>query len=150
MGNSLRKWEPFGGAWEFQSDLDRIFDSWTRTRGTRGETELTSWAPAVDISENEESLNICVELPGLKKEEIKVTVDSGMLTISGERKMEKENSKNNYHRIERSYGAFARSFSLPATVDAAQVKAEMNNGVLNLLLPKREEAKPKQIEVAIR
>ena len=102
-----------------------------------------------DISEDENEYVIKAELPELKKEEVKVTVENGVLTISGERKFEKEENKKKYHRVERAYGRFVRSFALPEDADASKVKAEFKDGMLTVHLPKSEKAKPKQIEVKI-
>ena len=107
------------------------------------------WTPTVDISETEAEYAIKAELPEVKKEDVKVTVEDGVLTIQGERKQEKEEKGKKYHRIERSYGRFVRSFTLPDTVDEGKVRAEYADGVLNLHLPKSEKAKPKQIDVKI-
>ena len=102
-----------------------------------------------DISEDEKEYLIKTELPDLKREDVKVTVENGVLTISGERKFEKEEKKRKYHRVERGYGSFARSFTLPDDAEGNMVKAEFKNGVLMVHLPKNEKAKPKQIEVKV-
>lgn len=110
---------------------------------------MTAWAPAVDIAEDENAITIKADLPEVDKKDIHVSVENGMLTIRGERKREKEEKKKNYHRVERSYGSYERSFSLPESVDKGKIGAECKNGVLTLTLPKRAEAKskPAQIEV---
>lgn len=110
---------------------------------------VADWAPTVDISETDAEYAIKAELPEVKKEDVKVTVEDGVLTLQGERKQEKEEKGKKYHRIERSYGRFVRSFTLPDTVDESKVKAEYTDGVLHLHLPKSEKAKPKQIDVKI-
>jgi HSP20 family protein len=110
---------------------------------------VADWTPTVDISESEAEYAIKAELPEVKKEDVKVTVEDGVLTIQGDRKQEKEEKGKKYHRIERSYGRFVRSFTLPDTVDESKVKAEYTDGVLHLHLPKSEKAKPKQIDVKI-
>ena len=110
---------------------------------------VTEWAPLVDISEDDKEYCIRTELPGVKKEEVKVTVENGVLSISGERKYEKEEKNRKYHRIERAYGNFLRSFSLPDDADGSKVSAEFKDGVLNVHLAKDEKAKPKAIEVKV-
>lgn len=111
---------------------------------------LKTWVPACDIYETEHALIVKTELPEVKREDVKVSVEHNVLTISGERKFEEENKQDSYHRIERRYGQFTRSFTLPNTVDPSQISAEFKEGMLNVTLPKRPETKPKQIEVAVK
>jgi len=108
------------------------------------------FAPAVDIAEQENEYVVKVELPGVAKEDVKISVESNTLTIKGEKKQEKEEKNKNFHRVERSYGSFQRSFTLPATVKNDKIDALFNNGILTITMPKSEEAKPKQIEVKVR
>jgi HSP20 family protein len=103
----------------------------------------------VDIAEHDDAYTVKMELPGVNKDEVKITLESNILTIRGEKKQEKETKKENYHRIERSYGSFERSFTLPTSVKSDKIDAAYNNGVLQITLPKVEEAKPKQIEVKV-
>jgi HSP20 family protein len=110
---------------------------------------VADWVPSVDVSETDGEYQIKAEIPDVKKEDVKVTVEDGVLTIQGERKQEKEVTGKKYHRVERSYGSFVRSFTLPDLVDEEKVKAEFKDGVLNLQLPKSEKAKPKAIEVKV-
>jgi HSP20 family protein len=110
---------------------------------------VADWAPSVDVSETEGEYQIKAEIPDVKKEDVKVTLEDGVLTIQGERKQEKEVKGKRYHRVERSYGRFARSFTLPDVIDEEKVKAEFKDGILNLALPKSEKAKPKAIEVTV-
>jgi HSP20 family protein len=110
---------------------------------------VADWTPSVDISETESEYQIKAEIPDVKKEDVKVTVEDGVLTIQGERKQEKEEKGKKFHRIERSYGSFVRTFSLPDVIEEEKVKAEFKDGVLNLHLPKSEKAKPKAIEVKV-
>jgi HSP20 family protein len=110
---------------------------------------VADWVPSVDVSETDGEYQIKAEIPDVKKEDVKVTVEDGVLTIQGERKQEKEEKGKKYHRVECSYGSFVRSFTLPDLVDEGKVKAEFKDGVLNLKLPKSEKAKPKSIEVKI-
>jgi HSP20 family protein len=108
-----------------------------------------TWSPAVDIFETEQEIVLQLEVPGVSKEQVHVEVDNGTLLLRGERKIEKEVKEENYHRVERAYGFFQRSFSLPDTVDPEKVRAELKDGVLELRLGKREQAKPKQIQVSV-
>ena len=105
------------------------------------------WMPPFDVSETEGEIIVKAELPGMKVEDIDITLTDGLLTIKGERKMEKEDKRENYHRIERRFGSFSRSFTLPADVDSAKVEATLKNGILYLILPKHEAAKPKKISI---
>lgn len=107
-----------------------------------------AWVPAVDVYENDDhEFVLKAELPAVKREDIAITYDNGVLTLKGERKSEVETSRDNYHRVERQHGSFMRSFTLPATVDAARIQASYKDGVLTIRVPQREEAKPKQIEI---
>jgi len=110
---------------------------------------LADWVPTADITEDDKEYLIKAELPDLKKEDVKVTVENGVLTISGERKFEKEQKEKKYHRIERAYGRFVRSFALPDDADPGGVKADFKDGVLTVHLPKSERARPTQIEVNV-
>jgi HSP20 family protein len=110
---------------------------------------LTTWTPSCDIYETDNEIVVKAELPEVKKENIKVNLENNLLTIRGERKFEEETKKENYHRVERSYGEFLRSFTLPSFVDPNKIKAEYRDGVLRVSVAKREEAKPKQVEVKI-
>ncbi|HWP41955.1 MAG TPA: Hsp20/alpha crystallin family protein, partial [Blastocatellia bacterium] len=111
---------------------------------------VTGWTPSCDVYETDKEIVIKAELPGVKKEDVKVGIEDGVLSISGERKFEEETKKENYLRVERSYGAFTRSFTLPARVDSTRISAEFKDGLLQVTLPKREEAKPKGIEIKIK
>lgn len=111
---------------------------------------LTTWVPACDIYETAREIMVKAELPGLKKEEVLVSIENNVLTIHGERKFEEEVKRENFHRVERTYGEFLRSFTLPAFIDTTKILAEFKDGLLMITLPKREEAKPKQIEVKIK
>jgi HSP20 family protein len=116
--------------------------------GQAGSEDLSGrWAPAVDIYESPEALFLKAELPDVKREDIHITVENGLLTLSGERKADSEVRQEQYHRVERSYGPFSRSFSLPTSVDGSNASAEYKNGVLTVRLPRREDAKPKRIDI---
>lgn len=131
------------------SSWDNLFDSlFFRFPAVNVETE-NSWLPRVDVHDTEKEVVIDAELPGVDKKDIKVEVKDQTLTLAGERKYEEKTEKDNYHRIERRYGKFSRTFSLPKTIDAGKVKAKYTNGILTLTLPKKEEAKPKEIQVEV-
>jgi HSP20 family protein len=110
---------------------------------------VADWVPSVDVSETNGEYQIKAEIPDVKKEDVKVTLEDGVLTIQGERKQEKEDKGKKYHRVERTYGSFVRSFTLPDLVDEEKVKAEFKDGILKLQLPKSEKARPKAIEVKV-
>jgi len=144
--NALNRFEPFRSTSGLESQVGRIFNElFDRSQ----ESNLTSWAPAVDIFENEHELVVKADLPDVKPEELDIRVENNILTIRGERKFEKKVDEKNYLRVERSYGSFARSFALANTVNSEAIKADYKDGVLTLTIPKREEAKPKQIRVNV-
>jgi HSP20 family protein len=147
--NTLTRWEPVKDLEDLQNHLSRLFGR-APVRRTEGKEQITlpEWAPLADITEDDKEYSIKIELPEVKKEEVKVTVENGVLTISGERRFEKEEKNKKYHRIERAYGSFARSFVLPDDADAENVKAEFKDGMLTVHVSKLAKAKPKQIEVA--
>lgn len=142
---NLDRWEPIRGSYD--SQLNRLFSDFFGR--TSQEQNLTPWAPAVDIFEGEHELVVKADLPDIRPEELDVRVENNILTIRGERKFEKKVDEKNYLRVERSYGSFARSFSLANTVNTDAIKADYKDGVLTLSIPKREEAKPKQIKVSV-
>lgn len=143
-----KTWDPFQELNELQNRLSTLFGR-TALRPANGEEGITvaDWAPVVDISEDANEYLIKAELPGLKREEVKVTVEDGVLSISGERKVEKEEKNKKFHRVERAYGSFVRSFSLPDGSDSTKVNAEFKDGVLNVRLAKSPKAQPKAIEI---
>jgi HSP20 family protein len=150
MANITRR-NPFGELTTLQDRINQLFNQpfgplW-RTGGAEQALTASTFAPAVDIYEDEHNIVLTAEVPGVEEKDLDISLENGVLTISGERKMENEEKQDNFHRIERSYGRFTRSFTLPPTVDENNVKAEFNNGVLKITLAKREEAKPKQIKI---
>src|SRR3954447_12463984 len=149
MQQTLTRWEPLREMEEFQNRLSTLFGRPLRRGNGREEITLPEWTPLADITEDDKEYLIKAELPDLRKEDVKVTVENGVLTISGERKFEKEEKKKKYHRVERAYGRFVRSFTLPDDADANGVKAEFKDGMLTVHLPKNEKANPKQIEVKV-
>lgn len=149
---SVVRWDPFRELEDFNSRLSRFFGTTPAVRaqeGSRDTMTVFDWAPSVDVVETVEEYQIKAELPEVKKEDVKVSVDGGVLRIQGERKREKEEKGRKYHRVERSYGSFLRTFTLPDDVDDAKVRAEFKDGLLNVHLPKSEKAKPKSIEVKV-
>ena len=144
---AIERWYPFGVT--ARRDLNRLFRE--ALSPLMGETELStrSWAPPVDIYETENDIVLKAELPGIDPKDVEVRVEDNTLYLKGERNYEKEVKEQNYHRVERSYGSFARSFSLPNSINADKVKAEYKDGLLTLTMPKREEAKPKTIKIDV-
>lgn len=144
---SVSTWDPFRELGELENYFARPAPG--GNGGAREAMTVAQWAPAVDISEDEKEYLVKAELPELKKEEVKVTVENGELTISGERKFEKEVKNKKFHRVERSYGSFMRSFILPEAVNSEKVAAEFKDGMLTVHLPKDEKAAPKCIDVKV-
>lgn len=131
--------------------LARLFERWGMLPMAFEETvPLTTWTPACDIYETDKEVVLKIEVPGVKKEDVKVSLENTTLTIRGERKFEEEVKKENYHRVERNYGEFLRTFTLPAFIDETKILADFKDGLLTVTLPKREEAKPKAIEVKVK
>src|SRR6266508_6826709 len=149
MQKTLTRWEPLQEMEEFQNRLSTLFGRPQRRGNGREEITLPEWTPLADIAEDEKEYLIKAELPELRKEDVKVTVENGVLTISGERKFENEEKNKKYHRVERGYGSFVRTLALPDDADADKVKAAFKQGILEVHLPKNEKAKPKQIEVNV-
>lgn len=134
---------------EFSDRLNRFFTGRTRETGDKEPLVVTDWMPAVDIQETETEYLLNVEMPGVEKDDVKVTVEDGILSIQGERKQEKEEKGRKFHRIERSYGTFLRTFSVPTDAEQDKVMADFKNGVLKVHLPKSEKSKSKAIEVKV-
>ena len=145
---SIVRRDPLRTLNSLQEQFSRLFDD-PYFRGSGIDSTLTAWSPAVDIYETEQDLVMRADLPDLSEKDIDVRVENNMLTIRGERKFEKDVAEDNYLRMERAYGSFSRSFSLPNTVNTDQIKADYRNGVLTVTLPKREESKPKQVKVSV-
>ena len=143
----MRTLTGFRGTPTLQDQINRLFNDTLEHAGQ--ESNLTAWAPAVDIYETPNELVVKADLPDVNEKDIDVRVENNLLTIRGERKFEKSVSEENFLRVERTYGAFSRSFSLPNTVNAEAIAAEYKNGVLTVTLPKREESKPRQVKVAV-
>jgi HSP20 family protein len=146
--NTITRWDQSRGLTSFQDQINRLFeDNFTRDRSSHA--DLATWAPPVDIYETENELVVKADLPDLQDKDIDVRVENNMLTIRGERKFDKDVNQDNYLRVERNYGSFMRSFSLPNTVSSEKIRAEYRNGVLTLHMTKLEESKPKQIKISV-
>jgi HSP20 family protein len=144
----LTRWDPFRDLQSLQDRMNRLFsESVARVTGKPDEVFGGNWAPTVDIYDDDHEFVVKADLPGLEIKDIDLHIQENILTLKGERHMEKEVEKDRYHRIERSYGSFQRSFTLPNIVDPEKVKARFKDGVLEIRIPKLERAKPKQIQV---
>ena len=149
---AIVRFEPFRDLVTFQDRLNRIFED--AFRGSRGASEEEwalggSWAPSVDIYEQEGNLVLKAELPGIDPKDVDVHVENNVLTLRGERKLDSEVKRESYHRVERAYGSFTRSFTVPSVVHQETIKADYRDGVLRVTLPKKDEARPRQINVSV-
>jgi HSP20 family protein len=145
---AIVRYDPFRDLRTLQEEVNRLFSTnLTRAFGDDEGIARGAWAPSVDIYENKDQIVLEAELPGMKQEDFDLSIENNVITLRGERRFEKTDESDNYHRVERSYGAFTRSFTLPQTVSAEEARAEYSNGVLRVTLPKREEAKSRRIEV---
>jgi HSP20 family protein len=144
------RWDPVKEMLRLQERMTRMFDEvWGQRRLPDEDVITGSWMPVVDVRETKDNLEIQVELPGIEAKDVTVSVENGVLTVKGSRNFEKATEGETYHRVERSYGAFERSFTLPTNVDPDRINAVYRLGVLHLTLPKREEAKPKAISIKV-
>ena len=144
---NIIKYDPFREMRSLQDEVNRLFTSSFSRGGGESDLMRGAWSPQVDIFENQNEIVLEAELPGMKPEDVDISIENNVLTIHGERKFEKKDENDNFHRVERSYGNFTRSFTLPPTVQSENANAEFENGVLRLTLAKREEAKPRRIEI---
>jgi HSP20 family protein len=150
---TMMRWDPFQDLRSAQDEMAQMNPMLAHALGLHtqqqgsGRATTTAWAPALDISERKDAYLVTVELPGIKPEDLDITMEDGLLTIQGERQFTQESSEQQFHRVERRYGAFRRSITLPAQVQAEQIEASFEDGVLQILVPKMEEAKPKRIQV---
>lgn len=146
----VRWWDPWKDLALVQEKMNRLFEDTIARRGREEGLGAAMWSPDVDIYETENAIVVKAEVPGVDKDQIAIEVKDGTLTLRGERKFEKEVKEENYHRMERSYGGFMRSFSVPSSVDAERIGARLKDGVLEVTLPKAEKAKPRQIKVDVK
>ncbi len=146
---AMVKWTPSTDLSRLQRSMNRLFDSFFGEEGS-GETSSLTWAPTVDVAETDGEIKLVADIPGMEQKDINVSVKDNTLILKGERKEEKKDEKANYYRNERTYGSFSRSFSLPSMVDVDKVKADYENGVLTITMPKVEEAKPKEIAIEVK
>lgn len=147
---NLVKWDSFKELEDVSNRLNRIFSRpVARTESNHEMLAVADWTPSVDISETDTAYLIKGEIPGVKKEDVRVTIEDGMITMRGERKLEKEDKGEKFHRIERSYGSFMRSFRMPDDADESNIKAEFKDGMISVTLPKSAKAKSKEIEVSV-
>ena len=140
------RWDPFRGLGTLQDRMNRLFDE-TGARWPVDPASMTAWNPAVDIYETSQAITVKAEVPGVDREDIELSLENNTLTLRGGREFDKEAGDEKYHRIERAYGTFSRSFSIPAVVDEAAITADYKDGVLTIVLPKTERAKPKRIVI---
>jgi HSP20 family protein len=145
---ALTRWDPLRELGIMQDRMNRMFEDAGRGWRSDEPSSTTTWSPAVDIYETENEITVHAELPGVDRKDIGLNLEKNVLTLKGERRFEKETKQENYHRIERAYGGFSRSFSIPAIVDEERIRAEYKDGILKISLPKKEQIKPKQIQIA--
>lgn len=146
---AITRWDPFRDVLALQNRMNSMFQDYTRGTGEGDVVATAAFVPPVDVYEDEHKIVLKLEVPGMKQENIDVQIENNTLTVKGERKFEQEEKEENFHRIERRYGSFFRSFALPNTVDPGKVDANYEAGVLRISLAKREESKPKQIKVQV-
>ncbi len=148
---AITRWDPFRDLISLRDRMNKLFeDSISRSQVPDQDLSTGEWRPNVDIYEAPDKIVLKADLPGVIQGDIELKIENNTLMIRGERHMDKETKQENYHRIERAYGAFSRSFTLPDTIDVDKVKAEQKNGILEVVLPKREETKPKKIEIEVK
>jgi len=148
MNNTMSRWDPFRRLASLQDQVNRLFED-TVHQGRRNQADLATWAPAEDIYETENELVAKFDLPGVQESDIDIRVENNTLAIRGERKFEREVNEDSYLRVERAFGTFTRSFSLPNIVKVDNIRAGLESGVLTIRMPKREEARPKQIKISV-
>lgn len=144
---ALVRWDPVRELSGLQTDMNRLFDTFFQPEGNGQAAGARRWVPAMDLVETEDSLLLRADLPGLSEEDVSVEVQDNVLTVSGERRAEHEDKGEGYHRVERSFGQFTRTVSLPDGIDQDQVQANFNNGVLEVRIPKPEQRQPKKIAI---
>jgi HSP20 family protein len=145
---AIVRWDPFRELETLQGRMGRLFEEAVSRPGER-DLGVQGWAPAVNIYEDENQIEVTAELPGIEEKDININIENNVLTLKGDKKIHREEKKGNYHLVETSYGVFSRSFTLPGTVDQEKISASSENGVLKIVLPKKEETKPKSISVKV-
>ena len=143
----LIRWEPFRDVVSLSERMNRFFENSVVSREGNGDSVASSWSPSVDIYENEDEIALNAEIPGIDEKDIEIKIEDNILSLKGERKWEDEKKEENYHRIERSYGSFFRSFRIPNNIDQEKIRAEHEDGVLKIHLPKKHESKPRKVKV---
>ncbi len=141
--------KPIGNLFNLHNEMGRLFGDLLSSQDSDVNTETTSWTPTVDIAETENSYEIQAELPGVSESDVNISVTDNLLTIKGEKHVEEKTEDKNFHRVERRYGTFQRSFTLPRLVNTSDIKAGFKDGILSLIIPKAEEAKPKEIQISV-
>ncbi len=144
---AIIRWDPFRDMVTLRDKMNRMFDDVFSSRGEEKDMAASTWAPSVDIYETENELVLSAEVPGVDEKDIEIKIEDNMLSLKGERRFQKETKEENYHRIERSYGSFHRAFTLPNSVDPENIRAEHENGVLKIMMPKRQELKPRTVKI---
>lgn len=144
---AIIRWDPFRDLITLREKMNRLFEEAYSARGEDKDLVASTWTPSVDIYETEQELILTAELPGIEEKDIEIKIEDNTLTLKGERQFEKESKEENYHRIERAYGSFYRSFTLPHYVDQDNIQAEHANGVLKITMPKKPELKPRKVEI---
>jgi len=144
---AIIRWDPFRDMVTLRERMNKLFEDMAASRGEEKDLTTNSWAPAVDIYETENEVVLTAEIPGIEEKDVEIKVEDNTLTLRGERKFEKETKEENYHRIERAYGSFFRSFTLPSYVDPDKIEAEHENGILKIRMPKRAELKPRKVKI---
>jgi len=144
---AIIRWDPFRDIVTLREKMNRLFEDAVTARGEEKDMISSTWTPSIDIYETENEIVLTAEVPGVDEKDIDIKIENNTLSIQGERKFEKETKEENYHRIERSYGSFFRSFTIPHNVDQDKIEAEHEGGVLRVVMPKKPEAKPKKVKV---
>lgn len=147
---TLVRWTPFRDLMDIQNEVNRLFNTYATGSSQSRESGQVIWQPLVDIAETEDEITVTAEIPGMNKEDVKISIQDNVLSLKGEKKRETEEKAANLHRVERLYGSFERAFSLPSTVQTDKVMAEYKDGLLTIRLPKAEDAKPKEIDISVK
>jgi HSP20 family protein len=144
---AIIRWDPFRDLITIREKMNRLFEDAVTSRGEEKDMMSSSWSPSVDIFETENELVLTAEVPGIDEKDIEIKLEDNTLTLKGERKFEKETKEENYHRIERAYGSFYRSFTLPSYINQDKISAEHQNGILKVIMPKQTELKPRNVKI---